>query len=45
MKLIGMTSIVKRTLRLVMVTTNGVAHNSHYNLIQNEITLEHLFAE
>lgn len=34
----------KRTLHLVMVTTNGVAHNSHYNMIQNEITMDDLFA-
>ena len=34
----------KRTPHLVMVTTNGVTHNSHYNLIQNEITIDDLFA-
>ncbi len=34
----------KRTLHLVMVTTNGVAHNNYYNMIQNEITLDDLFA-
>ena len=33
----------KRTLHLVMVTTNGVAHNSYYNMIQNEVTLDDLF--
>jgi hypothetical protein len=34
----------KRTIHLVMITTNGVAHNSFYNLIQKEITLDDLFA-
>ena len=34
----------KRTLHLVMVTTNGVTHNSHYNMIQNEIVMDDLFA-
>lgn len=34
----------KRTLHLVMVTTNGVAHNVHYNMVQNEITMDDLFA-
>ena len=33
----------RRTLHLVMVTTNGVAHNSHYNMIQKEITMDDLF--
>ena len=33
----------KRTLHLVMVTTNGVAHNNNYNLIQNEVTMDDLF--
>ena len=33
----------KRTLRLIMVTTNGVAHNSYYNMIQNEIIMDDLF--
>lgn len=33
----------KRTLHLVIVTTNGVAHNSNYNIVQNEITLDNLF--
>ena len=33
----------KRTLHLVMVTTNGVAHNSYYNMIQNEVTMDDLF--
>lgn len=34
----------KRTLHLVMVTTNGVTHNSYYNMIQKEITIDDLFA-
>ncbi|MBR0024640.1 MAG: ATP-binding protein [Muribaculaceae bacterium] len=34
----------KRTLHLVMVTTYGVAHNSNYNMIQNEVTMDDLFA-
>lgn len=34
----------KRTLHLVMVTTNGVAHNAYYNMVQNEITMDDLFA-
>ena len=34
----------KRTLHLVMVTTNGVAHNNYYNMIQNEVTMDDLFA-
>jgi hypothetical protein len=33
----------RRTLHLVMVTTNGVTHNSNYNIIQNEITMDDLF--
>ena len=33
----------KRTLHLVMVTTNGVARNSYYNMIQNEVTMDDLF--
>ncbi|MCR4564761.1 MAG: ATP-binding protein [Bacteroidales bacterium] len=33
----------KRTLRLVMVTTNGIAHNNYYNLVQNEVTMDDLF--
>ena len=33
----------KRTLHLVMVTTNGVAHNNNYNMIQNEVTMDDLF--
>ena len=33
----------KRTLHLVMVTTNGVVHNSYYNMIQNEVTMDDLF--
>ncbi len=35
----------KRTLHLVMVTTNGVVHNDNYNMVQNEITMDDLFAE
>ena len=35
----------KRTLHLVMVTTNGVVRNSYYNLIQNEVTMDDLFAQ
>jgi len=34
----------KRTTHLVMVTTNGVARNIHYNMVQNEITMDDLFA-
>ena len=34
----------KRTVHLVMVTTNGIARNSYMNMIQNEITLDDLFA-
>ena len=34
----------KHTLHIVMVTTNGVAHNSNYNMIQNEVTVDDLFA-
>ena len=33
----------KSILQLVMVTTNGVAHNSYYNMIQKEITMDDLF--
>ena len=33
----------KRTLHLVMVTTNGLAHNSYYNMVQKEITMDDLF--
>jgi len=28
-----------------MVTTNGVVHNVYYNMVQNEITMDDLFAE
>ena len=35
----------KRTLHLVMVTTNGVAHNNNYNMIQNEVTMDDLFTK
>jgi len=34
----------RRTPHLVMVTTNGVTRNNNYNLIQNEITMDDLFA-
>ena len=34
----------KRTVHLVLVTTNGIARNSFMNMIQNEITLDDLFA-
>ncbi|MBP5314390.1 MAG: ATP-binding protein, partial [Muribaculaceae bacterium] len=34
----------KRTLHLVLVTTNGVAHNSHFNMIQKEVVMDDLFA-
>ena len=34
----------KRTLHLVMVTTNGVIHNSYYNMVQYEVTMDDLFA-
>ena len=33
----------KRTLHLVMVTTNGVAHNNYYNMVQKEIVMDELF--
>ena len=33
----------KRTLHLVMVTTNGVTHNNYYNMVQKEITMDELF--
>ena len=33
----------KRTLHLIMVTTNGVAHNNNYNMVQNEVTMDDLF--
>ena len=32
----------KLTLHLVMVTTNGVAHN-YYNMVQKEINMDDLF--
>ena len=35
----------KRTLHLVMVSTNGVVHNNYYNIIQNEVTMDDLFAK
>ena len=34
----------KHTVHLVMITTNGVAHNSYYNMIQNEVTMDDLFS-
>ncbi len=34
----------KRTLHLVLVTTNGVAHNSHFNMVQKEVVMDDLFA-
>ena len=34
----------KNTIHLVMVTTCGVARNSYYNMIQNEVTMDELFA-
>ncbi|MCR5014754.1 MAG: ATP-binding protein [Bacteroidales bacterium] len=34
----------KRTLHLIMVTTNGVTHNNYYNMVQKEITIDDLFA-
>lgn len=34
----------KRTLHLVMITTNGIAHNNYYNMVQKEITMDELFA-
>ena len=34
----------KRTIHLVMITTNGIAHNSYYNMVQRELTMEDLFA-
>ena len=33
----------KRTVHLVMVTTNGVAHNNYYNMLQKEINIDELF--
>ena len=34
----------KRTIHLVMVTTNGIARNSYFNLVQNEVVADDLFA-
>jgi hypothetical protein len=34
----------KRTLHLVMVTTNGIVHNNYFNMVQNEVTMDDLFA-
>ena len=28
-----------------MVSTNGVVHNNYYNIIQNEVTMDDLFAK
>ena len=33
----------KRTVHLVMVTTNGIVHNNYFNMIQNEVTMDDLF--
>ena len=33
----------RRTLHLVMVTTNGVVHNNNYSMIQREINMDELF--
>lgn len=33
----------KRTIHFVMITTNGVAHNSNYNMVQKEIVMDDLF--
>ncbi len=35
----------KRTLHLVMVTTNGIAHNNYFNMVQNDVTMDDLFAK
>ena len=32
-----------RTLHLVMVTTGGLVHNSYYNMVQKELTMDDLF--
>ena len=34
----------KRTVHLVMVTTGGIVRNSNINMIQNEVTMDDLFA-
>jgi hypothetical protein len=34
----------QRTMHLVMVTTNGIVHNSYANMIQNEVIMDDLFA-
>ena len=36
-------SIDKRTVHLVMVTTNGTVHNSYFNMVQNEVTMDDLY--
>lgn len=33
----------RRTLHLVMVTTEGITRNSYFNIVQNEITMDDLF--
>ena len=33
----------KRTLHLVLITTNGVVHNNYYNMVQKEINMDELF--
>ena len=35
---------VRKTLRLTMVTSYGVVQNQHSHIVQNELTMEHLFA-
>lgn len=35
----------KRSLHLVMVTTNGVVRNHYYNMVQKEIVMDDLFAD
>ena len=34
----------KRSLHLVMVTTNGIVHNNYFNMVQNEVIMDDLFA-
>lgn len=33
-----------RSIHLVLITTNGIVHNSYYNMVQKEITVDDLFA-
>ncbi len=40
---LGKVSRDKRTIHLVMVTTNGVTYNNYYNIVQNEVTMDQLF--